>query len=268
VPEHLYALVDDHFLPTDAAGSPWHPQVLHGGSATGLMGHAVAQHLPAGYVPTRITMDLLRPVPKAPLYVSTTLARDGGRLKILEVDVTHEGRTVCRASAVLVRAQDTALPDYAPRPAAAPPGPDGLPSFFIQEMLDAKGLPIPHGLHTRVEVRSAQPWQERGRNMSWLRLPVEIVAGEPLSPLSRACLLCDLGNGVAQLNLGDARGMINADVTLALFRLPQGEWLGFDSVAQVQPTGTGVVHSILYDTQGEVGWVLQSVLVNAEYRAG
>lgn len=263
--EFLYSRTGDLFVPTEAGGSPWHPQLLHGGTATGLLGYAVAALVPDDFVVTRITMDLLRPVPKAPLALRAEVARDGKRLKVVEVDVSHQGKTVCRASAVLARTQKITLPDYAPVPQVPPPGPDDLPQFAIQQMLDGKGLAIPRGLHSRVEVRSQQPWLERGRNMSWLRLPVTILEGEPLSPLVRACLLSDLGNGVAQLNLGNAAGMINADVTLALFRLPIGEWIGFDSVAQVQPTGTGIVHSTLYDTTGSFGYVAQSVLTNQEF---
>lgn len=263
--EYLYAREGDFFVPTEAAGSPWHPSVLHGGAGSGLLGFAVAGQVPAGFVVTRITMDLVRPLPKAPLTVRAQTARDGSRLKVVEVDVAHNGKTVCRASAVLARTQEVALPDYAPRPHAAPPGPEGLPQFNIQQLLDAKGLDIPHGLHTRVEVRSREPWQERGRNTSWLRLPVEIVQGEALTPFTRTCLLCDLGNGVAQLQLGNATGMINADISLALYRLPRGEWIGFESEAQVQPTGTGIVHSTLYDPDGSFGFVLQSVMANREF---
>lgn len=265
VTEFLYVRDGDFFIPTDAAGSPWHPSLLHGGSATGLMGHAIEALVPAGFAVTRITMDLMRPVPKAPLAVHSQVARDGTRLKVIEVEVTHNGKAVCRASAALAKTQTIALPDYAPKPHAAPPGPDSLPLFSIQAMLDAKGLAIPHGLHTRVEVRSQNMWEERGHNISWLRLPVQVVQGEALTPFTRTCMVCDLGNGVAQLNLGNAAGMINSDVTLALFRLPQGEWLCFDSEAQVQPTGTGIVHSTLYDTAGSFGYIVQSVMVNREF---
>lgn len=266
--ESLYARDGEFFVPTDAAGSPWHPSVLHGGSATGLMGHAIATQVPAGFAVTRITMDLMRPVPKAPMTVRAAVVRDGSRLKVVEVEVAHNGKPVCRASAALVKTQSVTLPEYAPVPHPPPPGPEGLQQYAIQDMLDAKGLDIPRGLHSRVEVRSRDPWLERGRNMSWLRLPVEIVESEALTPFTRTCLLCDLGNGVAQLNLGHATGMINADVTLALYRLPAGEWIGFESEAQVQPNGVGIVHSVLHDGVGSFGHVLQSVMPNREFVAG
>ncbi|MFZ5723560.1 MAG: thioesterase family protein [Pseudomonadota bacterium] len=263
--EFLYTRSGDFFVPTDVGGSPWHPSLLHGGTATGLLGHAVQSQLPPGFVVTRQTMDLVRPVPKAPLAVRSEIARDGARLKVIGIEVTHDGKTVCRASAVAMKTQHVTLPDYAPLPHPPPPGPDGLPPFSIQQMLDAKGLKIPRGLHTRVEVRGRELWQERGHNMSWMRLPVTILENEPLTPFVRACLLSDLGNGVAQLNLGNATGMINADVTLALYRLPVGEWLGFDAEAQVQATGTGIVHSTLYDRDGSFGFVVQSVMTNREF---
>lgn len=263
--EFLYARDGEFFLPTDASGSPWHPSVLHGGSATGLLGFAIEALVPAGYFVTRISMDLMRPVPKAPLAVRAGIARDGSRLKIIEVEVTHNGKPVCRASASLAKTQTITLPAYAPVPHAPPSQPDALPQFSIQDMLDAKGLAIPRGLHSRVQVRSEKPWEERGRNMSWLRLPVDVVEGVALTPFARVCLVSDLGNGVAQLNLGNAAGMINSDVTLALYRVPQGEWIGFASEAQVQQTGVGVVYSTLYDVSGSVGHVLQSVMVNGEF---
>ena len=263
--ECLYARDGEFFVPTEVGGSPWHPSVLHGGTATGLLGHAVEALVPPGYVVTRLTMDLVRPVPKAPLAVSAKVARDGSRLKVIEVDVSHNGKTVCRAAAVLLQAMKITLPEYAPVPHAPPPGPEGLVKFSIQEMLEAKGLSTPRGLHSRIEVYAKELWAERGRNKSWLRLPVDILQGEPLTPFSRVCLLCDFGNGVAQLSLGNAIGMINADVTLSLFRLPAGEWIGFESEAQVQPTGTGIVHSTLYDTAGSFGYVLQSVMANGQF---
>lgn len=263
--EFLYAREGDFVVPTEAAGSPWHPSVLHGGSATGLLGHAIEALVPPGYVVTRVTMDLMRPVPKAPMTVHSQVARDGARLKVIEVEVRHNGKPVCRASAALVKTQHVTLPDYAPVPHAPPPGPDGLVAVDIQAMLDSKGLPIPQGLHSRVEVRAREMWMERGRNMSWLRLPFTVMQGEPLTPFTRVCTACDLGNGVAQLNIGNGVGMINADVTLALYRLPEGEWIGFESEAQVQPTGTGIVHSTLYDARGSIGYVVQSVMVNGEF---
>ena len=53
----------------------------------------------------------------------------------------------------------------------------------IQEMLDAKGLAIPRGLHSRVEVYAKELWAERGRNMSWLFLIILVPMILPPTPV-------------------------------------------------------------------------------------
>lgn len=263
----LFERRGDEFLPTEAAGSPWHPQVLHGGSVAALMGVVIQQWLDHwdGFLVQRMTLDLLRPVPRTLLQVSAELIRDGGRLKILNLDLFADDRLVCQARALAQRGTPVDLPDYAPRPAPAPTGPEELEPSSVQAKLDAKALDLPPGLHSHVQLREVTPWDETGRCIAWVRVPVEIVAGEPLTPFTRAALICDMGNGAGQLNLGDNRGSINADITLALSRYPDSEWVGIDAEAVLRDSGLGVVHSRIHDTQGEIGHVLQTTQVNPEY---
>jgi acyl-CoA thioesterase len=266
--ECLYHRFDQLFTPTPVAGSPWHPSLLHGGAVSALFGLAIdeqARQWPA-FTVNRITMNLLRPVPMAPLAVRHQWLREGNRLRLLQVDILDEDRLVARAEALMQKHSPVVLPDYAPRPAAAPRGPEGLPAFDIQAFLDAKGLPIPEGFHTRVQVREVSPWDERGAATGWIRVPVHIVAGVPLTPLSRVCMVSDLGNGTGQLNLGEGIGCINADITLSLFRYPRSEWLCLSSDAQVSEQGCGVVATRLFDEEGAIGHVLQSVQANGEFR--
>ncbi len=158
------------------------------------------------------------------------------------------------------------LPDYAPSPLPPPEHFDALPHSSIQALLDSKGLNIPYGLHSLVELREILPWRERGSGLAWVRIPVTIVPGVALTPLVRACLLSDMGNGAGQLNLGNHTGTINADITLSLFRYPVSDWLCFESGARLPETGVGLVHSRLFDTDGECGYVVQTVQVNPEYQ--
>lgn len=263
----LFERRDDGFMPTEAAGSPWHPQLLHGGSVAALFGREVQRWLDHwdGFMVQRLSLDLLRPVPRTLLSVTSTLVRDGGRLRILGLDLRADDRLVAQARALAQRGTPVTLPDYAPRPASPPAGPDGLEPSSVQAKLDAKALDLPPGLHSHVQLREVTPWDERGRGISWVRVPVEIVAGEPLTPFTRAALICDMGNGAGQLNLGDDKGSINADITLALSAYPVSEWVCIDAEAVMRENGLGVVHSRLYDTRGEMGHVLQTTQVNPEY---
>jgi acyl-CoA thioesterase len=266
--ECLYHRIDNIFSPTPVAGSPWHPSLLHGGAVSALFGQVIAEQaaLWPGFMVNRISMNLLRPVPMSALRVSTDWLREGNRLRLLQVDIESDGRLVARAEALLQKCGSVTLPDYAPRPAPPPPGPDGLPVFDIQAFLDSKGLPIPPGFHSRVQVHEVTPWDERGAATCWIRVPVEIVAGVPLTPLTRVCMAADLGNGTGQLNLGEGLGCINADISLSLFRYPQSEWICFSSDAQLSEQGCGVVHTRLYDSEGAIGHVMQCIQTNGEFR--
>ena len=65
--EFLYARDGEFFLPTDASGSPWHPSVLHGGSATGLLGFAIDWLVAGGYFlfssRTQMSLNCMWPSP-------------------------------------------------------------------------------------------------------------------------------------------------------------------------------------------------------------
>jgi hypothetical protein len=263
----LFERRGEAFLPTEAAGSPWHPEVLHGSSVSGLLGRVVEQwlHPWAGFMVQRLTLDLLRPVPRMPLHTESEVIRDGGRLKILHVNLWAGARLVAQARALAQRGQSVTLPDYAPRPAPAPHGPEGLADSSVQAKLDAKGLDLPPGLHSQVLLREITPWDERGRCTSWVRIPVVIVPDEPMTPFTRAALVADMGNGAGQLNLGNNTGSINADISLALSAYPASEWICVAGEAIMHEHGLGLVHARLYDTRGEFGHVLQTTQVNPEY---
>ncbi len=266
--EALYHREADCYTPTDAAGSPWHPSLLHGGAVSGLlMRHGLEQLAQwPGFRISRITMDLVRPAPKAPLDLSTELVRDGGKLKLLQLEVRAAGKLIAQARLLAQKPRPMPLPEYAPRPAGSPRGPDGVAEEGIQQMLDAKGLNIPEGFHSRVRLRPLTPFDERGQGTCWVHMPVQVVSGEDPDPLAHLGMVADLGNGVGQLNYGNATGTINADISLHLFRQPVSLWLCLESQAQVQPDGMGVVHTRLYDTDGAIGYILQTVQPNGEYQ--
>ena len=63
-------------VPTERARGPWSPDALHGGPVAALVARA-AETVPGGeeLQLVRITLELLRPVPMAPLAVTSVLAK-------------------------------------------------------------------------------------------------------------------------------------------------------------------------------------------------
>ena len=51
---------------------------------------------------------------------------------------------------------------------------------------------------------------------------------------------------------------INPDLTVALSRMPDGEWIGFDMVSRLSGDGFGQAESLIFDSGGPVGRAVQS----------
>lgn len=266
--EWLFERQGSDFTATEACRSPWHPGILHGGAVSALFGLLAEEYLqqhPA-FVLNRLSMNLFKPVPLATLNTRIEVVRDGGRLKLVRFYLSCQGKPVADAEALLQKTRALELPAWAPASHPVPAQPDTLSEFTIQDLLEEQGVDIPHGFHSRVRVRAVTPWNEEGATTAWLDVPLEILPGQPLTPLTRVCMLSDLGNGSGQLKLGEALGTINADIVLTLSRYPNSEWICFDSHAMFQPNGVGITHTRLFDTEGEIGHVLQAVQPNGDYQ--
>jgi Thioesterase-like superfamily len=102
---------------------------------------------------------------------------------------------------------------------------------------------------------------ELGPACAWGRPLVPLLDGEELTPMSRALLLADSGNGLS-MTLDPARFIfINVDLTVALQRDPEGQWLLLESVTTTGGTGTGLARTQLSDASGAAGTALQTLLV-------
>ncbi len=250
-----------YHIPTDQSRGPWSPDHLHGGPVVGLMAHAAEQ---ASGQPdlrlARLTVDLLRPVPKQPLEVDARVVRPGKRLQVLEVRLLAGDKEVTRASALFLEKSTVDVPPHGRfvetglRPPEAHSAPDLATAAGWSKRYS------PHGFHTTAQAIVLEGVQGQGRGRVWMRLPLPVVQGEETSASVMAATLCDFGNGVGQLNLGPSLGSINADVSLYLHRAPVGEWLGMEAGSHMQDNGMGLVETTLFDAEGPVGKVLQATI--------
>lgn len=255
-------LKDGRFhVPTEQSRGPWSPDHLHGGPVVGLLAHAAEQ---TSAQPTlrlaRLTVDLLRPVPKQPLLLDARLVRPGKRLQVVEVRLLADDTEVTRASALFLERSTVQVPPHGRFPEISLEAPD-VPS--APDLASAAGWEArysPEGFHTTAQAVVLEGVQGQGHGRVWMRLPLPVVQGEETSPSVMAATLCDFGNGVGQLNLGPGLGSINADVSLYLHRPPVGEWLGLEAGSHMQDNGMGLVETTLFDAEGPVGKVLQATI--------
>lgn len=252
---------DGHFVPTKRAGSPWGDEVLHGGPPAGLLAGAIERFVDDAEMQVcRFTIDLFRPVPMAPLTVSTRTVRAGRRIHVVESTLRAEGVDVCRATGLLLRA--TTGSGIQPVGAISPPpGPDGIESSVLGAGVRSAG-PRRQGFHTTAEIRRVPAMQEGGPAAAWISIPVLMVAGEAITPLVRAAATSDFVNAIGGINRPAEMGTINADTTLYLQRPPRGEWIALQVERSVEATGLGVSAALVFDVDGLVGRATQAVLAN------
>jgi len=246
----------DRFAPTELARGPWDPDAQHGGAPAALIARAVERTQSVAPLDVvRLTYELLRPVPLAPLDVRTRVLRDGKRVQLVEASLHAGEQEVVRATALRIRREAVPAPS-----AEEEPPPHGGPAAGT--LLEPPGERPVSFAWSGMEVRfTAGAFWEVGPAFAWFRLRVPLVAGEEPTPLQRLAAAGDFGNGIATAVSWATHVFINPDLTLYLERLPAGEWVGLDAVTRVGAAGSGVSDSVLYDEAGRVGRAQQGLYV-------
>jgi hypothetical protein len=263
VAEVLFTRDGDRYVPTELARGPWDPESCHGGAPSALLAALVdgAPSLTDMQV-VRLTYDIVRPVPLAPVEVHLTTIREGKRIQVVEADLTTpDGVELVRCRALRVRTREVAVPSDATDDTPAPsPGPEQA-AREVARVGEAWGT----GFWTAVEVRptTGSVLGEPGPGTAWFRLTVPIAEGVPTTPIARVAAAADFGNGLAPPLAIDRFLYVNPDLTVDVHRLPIGEWVALDSRSVARPSGVGLTTSTLSDREGRLGTAMQSLFVEA-----
>lgn len=263
--ESLFLADGERFTPTEHTRGPWDERALHGGAPAALIVAAFERMEPGSELSiARLGFEFLRPIPFAPLKLSTRLARAGRRVQELAADLHAGEQLICRASALRVQEVPANLPVPA-HPDRGPAGPaaEGLPGpergravrFALDDSTGAS-----FGA-SAMEMRWLSDPYAPGPGRVWMRLRHPIVPGETPTPLALLAAAADFGNGVSAVLPFDSFLFINADLSIHLHRPPRGEWIGLDARTLLHGGGTGLAESVLHDEQGPVGRAFQTLVV-------
>jgi hypothetical protein len=260
LPDHVFDVDGDVAVPTEIARGPWSPDAMHGSPPAALLARCLERHdLGTARFPVRFTVELMRPVPLRPLRVACATVRDGRKLQLLQGSLFDGDVEVCRA--MLLRFRE------APVEEAPHAGVHRLPPLVRPDESYVAGLrpgwAVGIGFWNAMELSRTDPRGEHpGPSGMWMRLLMPIVAGEAPTPFQRVAAAADFGNAIAA-SFGQGRyACINADLTITLHRLPEGEWVGLEPSIFPEPNGIGVSESILYDDSGRIGLGVQNVLID------
>lgn len=245
--EPFFRREGDLLIPNPCAKGPWGNAGLHGRVIAGLLASEIERlHGDADFMPVRVTIDMYRAPPMVPLSIETRLVRDSRRIRVVDAEIISEGRSAGRASCQFLRRGENpaGTPWHGetwsvPHPDSLPPGvaaPDTM--FGLWEMRWMEGSMETAGIQRRV----------------WMRENRELVEGEPHSPFARVAVAADYASPLSNTCGGRGYAFINSDLTIYLDRVPEGEWVGFESIAHESSEGIGIGHCNLYDVTGRIGW--------------
>ena len=223
---------------------------MHGRLLAGLAAWAIErEHGIEGFVPVRLTVDLYKSPRMETTAVTTNVVRAGGRVRAIDASMHVGGVEVARASSLWLRRAD-------------PVADEGVPHT------DAWDAPAPD----TAEVEFGGAFEVRGiggrafgapmPRRSWLRDTNELVAGEAMTPFVRAALAADFASPLANSS-PTGLDYINADLTLHLGRLPEGEWIGIEVADRVARDGVSVAYCRFHDAAGPIGWSTVCAVLNA-----
>ena len=261
--ECFYERDGDRYLSSELTRGPWDADSQHAGPPAALIGREI-ERLGGGRISAdgppaqvgRITYEILRAVPIAPLTVSAGVVRPGRSVELVEATLSSDQDTLIRATAWRLRTAevDFAEADGRPEP---PPGPDrGDPGEFFHTGYEV-------GYHTAMEYRFVRgAFMEAGPATVWMRPRVPLVEGEEVTPLQRVLVAADSGNGVSAALDWRRYLFINVDLSVHLHRMPRGEWVCLDAVTLPERNGVGLADTRLYDERGPIGRASQTLLVD------
>ncbi len=272
-PSHLFRLDGETLLPTDLVRGPWDHGLLHGGAVSGALAWSMVRGLPGGPVgdgePSadpgpqlcRLTTEILRPVPAAPLRHRSTVVRAGRRSQVVDAELLIDDRLVARATGQWATVRPATCAGHGavgPIDAAVPRRP--VVATDPGAAADV-GYPRP-GFNCDVfELRClVGSTEEPGPGTVWTRMVADLVEGHRTHPVERLATVADLANAVGWHPSPSGAPMINPDLTLQLLRYPRGEWICLEAEGQATAAGIGMMETTLWDGDGRFGRVLSTTV--------
>lgn len=268
---HFFDADGDRFIPTSAAQGYWQPDTLSGAAAASLLGFVIERDFcDADLVPVRLSIDMVRMPPSAPLTVVTEVLHASPRLRLVEARLIADDRLQTRGLCQIVRRGQAPANPVWQSPRWTAPHPDTLPAQAHWRW-DMRPIPPGHDGFNRVSPKVDTPASGNppvlgqlapfAARQAWLKVAMEVVSGHPLS---RFGMLVTTADFASPLTHSSEFGIdfVNTDFTIHLHRLPRGDWLGYELIGHSSADGVAVGQAAIHDLAGPLGVVVVSAIAN------
>jgi hypothetical protein len=202
----------------------------------------------------RVAVDLLSPVPVAPITVATSVIRPGKRTALIEATGYSDDRAVICVRAwrfPRIGADYPTTDDPTPQsPLEAPAGEDGghIPGASV------------HGYLNSTEFRFTRgSFADFGPAAAWGRSDCTLLPNEPLTSWQSVLILADSSSGISLAAPPHQYPAINSDLLVVLHRDPVGEWIHIDSTTHSTRNGGAATYAQLSDQVGQIGTCTQTL---------
>lgn len=236
------------YLPTRFARSAWSDEMVNGPAVVAAAARSLQEeHGLADFLPARLTVDLFAPVRFEPMVIRTEEVRSGNRIRVSDAYIEQDGRAVARATLVQLRHGEQPPGEIWHSGRVTEP-----PEEVLTEPLRAGQRPY-FGSDTApgrwsTEMGAAQG---SGRKSFWHR-PLDVIESAPATPFQRAATLAESTSLMSHWGT-EGIGFINADLTVALARLPRSEDIGIEADEHISDSGVAVGSATLFDRDGVFG---------------
>ena len=245
-----------HFESTDGTRSNWDPEIQHGSPPLALLTKLIEElAVESGLRVGRLALDILGAIPVAPVRARAWVERPGSRISIMVAEMLARRpdgseRAVARVTAWLLATSDTADAATDRYPPLAEGDPVPVPHSWV-------GAP---GYLETVSWRTQSTAQGESHEV-WLSPLVPLVDSEPTTGLQRLAMVVDSANGAGAALDPEKFVFMNTDTVVHVHRLPTGNDFGLRARGSIGPDGIGVTTADLFDRQGFIGTVAQTLLV-------
>jgi hypothetical protein len=244
------------FESTDGTRSNWDPEIQHGSPPLALMTKLIEElAADSGLRVGRLTLDILGAIPVTQVRVRAWVQRPGSRISMMAAEMSAprpDGteRAVARVTAWLLATSDTT---------------DAATDRF-PPLVEGEAAAVPHvwvGAKGYLETVSwrRQRIADGESNVAWLSPMVPLVASEEMTDLQRLAMVADSVNGVGMALDPEKFVFMNTDTAVHLHRLPSGNDFGLRARGSFGPDGVGVTTAEVFDRQGFIGVVAQTLLL-------
>jgi hypothetical protein len=243
------------YEPSVATIGPWSPELQHGGPPSALLTHALRVYPSAGqFKIARITIEILSAVPVTPCEIKVGVVRGGKRIQLLRGEYLSEGKTYLIAHAWR----------FISEPGVTGTISDAYEMPLLPEPQDQKFFPgvtcFPYG--DALEWRfSKGGFDVLGPATVWTRPRIPLIDNLETDGLEALVLMIDSANGIsAELDILKWT-FVTVDLTVGLYRQPEGDWVGMDARTVMGGEGIGQTTTIFFDSKGKVGQSIHTLFI-------